>query len=121
MTHLLFSYGTLRYPAVQEATFGRRMPMRDAVLPGYVLDTVVIGDARVVELSGSAEHPFARRTGDPADVVDGVVIELTDAELAAADDYEVDDYARVSVTLAGGETAWMYVDATDLPEETAAP
>lgn len=115
MTHLLFSYGTLRLPAVQEATFGRRMPMRTAALPGYVLDTVAISDPRVVDLSGSAVHPFARATGDPADVVDGVVLELTDDELAAADEYEVDDYTRIAVRLSTGETAWLYVDAASLP------
>lgn len=111
MTHLLFSYGTLRLPAVQEATFGRRMPMRPATLTGYVLETVAITDPHVVAVSGSAEHPFARPTGDQADLVDGAVLELSDADLAAADAYEVDDYTRVAVTLASGETAWLYVDA----------
>lgn len=114
MTHLLFSYGTLRLTAVQEATFGRRMPMRSAELPGYVLDTVAITDPHVIELSGSAEHPFARATGEPTDIVDGVVLELTDDDLAAADAYEVDDYTRVAVTLSTGETAWLYVDAASL-------
>ena len=114
MTHLLFSYGTLRLPAVQEATFGRRMPVRDAVLPGYVLDTVAITDPHVIEVSGSAEHPFARPTGNPHDVVQGAVLELTDDDLAAADEYEVDDYTRIAVTLATGETAWLYVDAASV-------
>ncbi|GAB3805669.1 gamma-glutamylcyclotransferase [Humibacter antri] len=111
MNHLLFSYGTLQFASVQAATFGRPMPMRAAALSGYVLDTVAISDQHVVELSGSAEHPFARATGDPADIVEGVVLELTDDDLAAADDYEVDDYTRVAVTLSTGETAWLYVDA----------
>jgi hypothetical protein len=111
VTHLLFSYGTLQLAAVQEATFGRRMPVRRALLPGYVLDTVAITDPHVVELSGSAEHPFARATGNPSDLVEGVVLELTDDDLAAADRYEVDDYARIAVRLTSGETAWLYVDA----------
>lgn len=114
MTHLLFSYGTLQLGAVQEATFGRRMPVRPATLPGYVLDTVAIADPQVVELSGSAEHPFARATGEPSDVVEGVVLELSDDELAAADAYEVDDYTRVTVTLGTGEKAWLYMDGASL-------
>ena len=117
MKHLLFSYGTLQLAAVQEATFGRRMPVRPAMLPGYVLDTVAIADRHVVELSGSAEHPFARATADPRDLVEGVVLELTDDDLAAADRYEVDDYVRVAVRLASGETAWLYVDAAGAESE----
>jgi hypothetical protein len=36
---------------------------------------------------------------------------ITEEELAAADAYEVADYKRVSVTLASGLTAWVYVQA----------
>jgi hypothetical protein len=114
VSHLLFSYGTLQLSAVQEATFGRRMPVRPATLPGYRLGTVAIADPHVVEVSGSAEHPFAQATGDPDDVVEGVVLELTDDDLAAADRYEVDDYTRVAVVLGTGETAWLYVDGASL-------
>lgn len=119
MTHLLFSYGTLQLPAVQEATFGRRMPMRAATLPGYVLDTVAITDPHVVAVSGSAEHPFARRTGVESDVVSGSVLELDDDELASADEYEVDDYTRVAVTLGTGETAWLYVGGSSVDAANA--
>lgn len=119
MTHLLFSYGTLQLPAVQEATFGRRMPMRPATLPGYVLDTVAIADEHVVAVSGSAEHPFARHTGLETDVVHGVVLQLDDAQLQAADDYEVDDYTRVSVVIGTGEKAWLYVDGASLPGDAS--
>ncbi|WP_026939901.1 gamma-glutamylcyclotransferase family protein [Humibacter albus] len=116
MSHLLFSYGTLQLPSVQNATFGRRMPVRRAELVGYVLDSVAITDTHVLEVSGSAVHPFARRTGDTADRVPGVVLELSDDELAAADEYEVDDYTRVAVQLASGETAWLYVDAASVAD-----
>nr|WP_205864740.1 gamma-glutamylcyclotransferase family protein [Planctomonas sp. JC2975] len=111
---MLFSYGTLQLASVQEATFGKRMPMRAASLPGYVLDTVAITDPHVLAVSGSSEHPFARATGNAHDLVDGVVLELTDDDLAAADEYEVDDYTRVAVTLSTGETAWLYVDGASV-------
>ena len=114
MRHRLFSYGTLQLPAVQEATFGRRMPMSAATLPGYVLDTVAITDQHVVAISGSAEHPFARHTGESSDLVEGVVLELDDADLAAADECEVDDYTRVEVVIGTGETAWLYVDGASV-------
>jgi len=33
------------------------------------------------------------------------------ADLAAADEYEVDDYTRVAVPLRSGREAWVYVFA----------
>ncbi|MCO8275026.1 gamma-glutamylcyclotransferase [Actinoplanes sp. TRM 88003] len=106
---LLFSYGTLRDPAVQEANFGRTLPGRDDSIVGYRLDVLEIADAEVVALSGQSHHPILVATGSPADTVDGSVLELTDDELRRADDYEVDDYHRVQVPLVSGGTAWVYV------------
>jgi hypothetical protein len=34
---------------------------------------------------------------------------LSEDELTAADQYEVDDYARVEAPIASGGTAWVYV------------
>ncbi|RSM45594.1 gamma-glutamylcyclotransferase [Actinoplanes sp. ATCC 53533] len=108
VAELLFSYGTLRQPAVQQSLFGRAVPTADDVLPGFRLDVVVITDPRVVATSGSDRHPILRRGGD-GDSVDGACLELSPAELAAADEYEVDDYVRVPVTLGSGRPAWAYV------------
>ena len=36
---------------------------------------------------------------------------ISEAELAAADEYEVDDYARVLVPLRSGDQAWVYIFA----------
>jgi hypothetical protein len=36
---------------------------------------------------------------------------ITDAELKAADEYEVADYKRILVPLRSGNTAWVYVRA----------
>ena len=38
---------------------------------------------------------------------DGMVFAISEAELAAADGYEVDDYRRISVPLRSGATAWV--------------
>ena len=108
---LLFSYGTLRDPAVQSATFGRELGGHDDRILGFRLSTVEITDPHVLAVSGAAHHPVLVVTGDPADSVDGTVLELTDTELAQADSYEVDDYRRVSASLASGDTAWVYVAA----------
>jgi hypothetical protein len=108
-TEALFSYGTLRLPAVQLATFGRRLEARDDALPGFRLEMLTITDPGVIATSGLAEHPILRQSDDPADSVDGSVMFITPDELAAADVYEVDDYVRVSVELASGLRAWVYV------------
>ncbi|MBO3738043.1 gamma-glutamylcyclotransferase family protein [Actinoplanes flavus] len=106
---LLFSYGTLRDPAVQASTFGRRLDGRDDRIIGFRLDRVEITDPEVLAVSGEAFHPILVPTGEPADVVDGSALEVTDAELLQADDYEVDDYHRVEAPLASGDKAWVYV------------
>lgn len=105
----LFSYGTLRLEKVQRATFGRLLEGRPDELPGYVLEPLAITDPQVIATSGAAVHRIACRTGDPADLVSGVVFEITPAELGAADSYEVDAYGRVEVRLASGVSAFVYV------------
>lgn len=110
MTHRVFSYGTLRLPRVQRALYGREVPTVGDRLTGFRLDEVLITDPDVIEKSGSDRHPILRR-GAPADAVDGAYLELTDAELAATDDYEVDDYVRTAVRLASGREAWVYLAA----------
>lgn len=108
---LLFSYGTLRQREVQLATYGRELDGSPDALPGYHLSDVEIEDPHVVTLSGKAVHTVARATGDPADRIDGMVFELTEAELAATDKYEVDAYRRVEVRLESGRAAFAYVAA----------
>jgi hypothetical protein len=108
---LLFSYGTLQHPDVQLDTFGRLVEGEDDVLPGYTVDYAEIKDKRVADLSGIAVHPIVRVTGNPRDKVVGKVLWITADELEAADEYEVSLYARVSVTLASGRAAWVYVSS----------
>lgn len=109
-SELLFSYGTLRQREVQLATFGRALDGEFDAIAGYELDYVTIMDPHVIETSGSDRHPILK----PADAdaaVEGTVFAITEAELAAADEYEVDDYVRVAVPLRSGRTAWVYVFA----------
>lgn len=110
---LLFSYGTLRDPAVQRANFGRELAGRPDALPGYAVRMLEITDPDVLAASGETHHPIVVATGDEADQVQGVVFEVTDVDLVAADGYEVDDYHRVLVPLASGPLAWVYVSATE--------
>lgn len=105
---LLFSYGTLQQEEVQIANFGRALTGSSDVLQCYVVDEITITDERVLRESGKAIHPILRFTGIQQDEVEGTVFEITDAELAQADDYEVDDYVRVAARLKSGKEAWIY-------------
>lgn len=111
MVKLLFSYGTLRQRDVQLATFGRELDGRDDAIVGFELDHVTITDLHVIATSGSDRHPILRPTHQPGAEVQGTVFAISEAELAAADKYEVDDYARVLVPLRSGQHAWVYVFA----------
>jgi len=108
----LFSYGTLRDPQVQLATFGRLLDGEPDAVVGYRLATLTITDRAVIATSGNDRHPILRASDDPAAAVEGTVFLISEQELLAADAYEVDDYARTSVPLRSGARAWVYV----LPE-----
>ena len=111
MTELLFSYGTLREPDVQRATFGREIDGRPDAIVGYHLDYVTITDPHVIAPSGSDRHPILKPTDRADAAVEGMVFEISEADLAAADEYEVDDYRRITVPLRSGGEAWVYVFA----------
>ena len=110
-SELLFSYGTLQLPEVQRSTFGRELGGRPDAIVGYDLDYVTIADPHVVAVSGSDRHPILRRSDAQGAAVPGTVFAISAAELAAADEYEVDAYRRISVPLRSGARAWVYVFA----------
>jgi gamma-glutamylcyclotransferase (GGCT)/AIG2-like uncharacterized protein YtfP len=105
---LLFSYGTLQQREVQIANFGRELLGNKDTLQGYIIDEIRITDERVIRESGKAIHPILRFTGNIVDEVSGTVFEMTDEDLMRADDYEVDDYVRISVKLQSGKKCWIY-------------
>jgi gamma-glutamylcyclotransferase (GGCT)/AIG2-like uncharacterized protein YtfP len=105
----LFSYGTLQFEKVQLETFGRKLVGKNDSLIGYVLSEVKITDKAVIETSGTDIHPILKFTGNPSDLVEGTVFEVTLEELNQADKYEVDEYVRIKGSFASGEKAWAYV------------
>jgi gamma-glutamylcyclotransferase (GGCT)/AIG2-like uncharacterized protein YtfP len=106
---LLFSYGTLQLDEVQRRTFGRSLIGHRDELPGYELGQVKIEDAAVVAATGLTHNADVVFNGRADSRVSGTVLEVTDAELAAADLYEQDaDYVRITVGLASGKQAWVY-------------
>lgn len=104
----LFSYGTLQWPQVQIATFGRLVEGRPDALIGFRLSALAISDPGIVKTSGAAIHTIARPSGDSRDRIEGVVFAITAAELQAADRYEV-DAVRAEVTLGSGAKAFVYI------------
>lgn len=105
----LFSYGTLQQPEVQQALFGRVLDTHLDVLPGHALSWLHITNLAVIAQSGRDRHPILTPSPEPHAAVTGSVMRLTSAELEQADRYEVDDYHRVSVTLASGRQSWVYL------------
>ena len=102
---LIFSYGTLQEEHVQLATFGRLLHGRHDELPGFELSLVTI-----VHPGGTTQYANVKHNGDRDSRVRGVAFEITDAELAAADDYERRaSYTRITVTLASGRQACLWV------------
>ena len=98
---------------MQESLFGRILVGTKEELPGYKVEKLKITDQGVIEKSGTDIHPMLVRTREPADVVSGMVLELTQAELEKADEYEVDDYRRTLATIRSGTRAWIYCSAKE--------
>jgi hypothetical protein len=109
---LLFSYGTLQEERVQLSTFGRVLRGERDELPGYEPSVVRIEDPQLAVASGRTHHANVTFNGRSDSLVSGMVFEITDAELAAADEYERGAaYERIAVGLASGKQAWVYVAA----------
>lgn len=112
---LLFSYGTLQQENVQLSTFGRLLVGEKDDLIAFEQSMVRIEDPEIVERSGKTHHPIIKFNADASSRIPGTVFDITDAELASADEYEVEAYKRVVLELASGKMAWVYVDARFAP------
>jgi hypothetical protein len=108
----LFTYGTLQLEEVQLETFGRKLQGARDALVGYRLVMMKIRDEDFVAKSGTADHRNLQFTGNPSDLVDGIVFAVTTDELEQSDAYEPEGYERVQVRLASGLTAWIYLDGS---------
>lgn len=117
-SEFLFSYGTLQLEAVQRSTFGRVLTGTSDALQGFELASLKIEDAKVIAISGKAQHTMARFTGRASDVISGRVFAVTPEEIQNADKYEVAAVKRVAVVLQSGTRAWAYVDARHAPSDS---
>jgi gamma-glutamylcyclotransferase (GGCT)/AIG2-like uncharacterized protein YtfP len=94
---LLFAYGTLLLAEVQQSVIGRPLEGIADALDGYRKTLVAIGDCLYADLEP-----------EPSGTVAGRILTVTDGELARIDDYEGKEYGRRTVTLASGNTAFVY-------------
>jgi len=113
---LVFAYGSLQQERVQLSTFGRRLDGQRDALVGFEPSRVKIEDPQIAAATGDTQYGNVTFNGRSDSRVSGTALELTDAELAAADRYErTANYVRIGVTLASGKQAWVYVDARSAP------
>ncbi|HZF15016.1 MAG TPA: gamma-glutamylcyclotransferase family protein [Steroidobacteraceae bacterium] len=111
---LLFSYGDLQREPVQRSTFGRRLEGESDELVGFELSSVPIDDPEAAARLGKTHHVNARINGNDKSRVPGMVFEVTQAELASADEFErVFAYERVATVLASGREAWVYINESE--------
>ncbi len=106
----LFSYGTLQQEEVQLSTFGRKLGGEKDLITGYEPSLLRITDTALATRLGKSHHDNISATGDDWSNVQGTVFDVTEAELAMADTFEAQfGYQRVTVTLASGNDAWVYL------------
>jgi gamma-glutamylcyclotransferase (GGCT)/AIG2-like uncharacterized protein YtfP len=108
---LLFSYGTLQQESVQMSTFGRLLKGYPDELTGFEQSLLLIEDPLFVAATGKTHHTIVKFNGKDDSHVSGTVFEVSESELANADQYEPAGYKRISATLASGKQAWVYADA----------
>lgn len=106
---LLFSYGTLQLEKVQIQSFGRLLKGEVDVLEGYKIEQLLIKDQDVLAKSQKEFHPIAIQSDQKSDKIEGMIFEISEEELARADEYEVDDYQRIECNFKSGKRAWVYV------------
>lgn len=82
--------------------------MKDKLID-YKIEKLQITDATVLAKSELEFHPIAVKSKHKTDIIEGLLYEITDIELATTDFYEVSDYHRILETFKSGKKAWMYV------------
>jgi hypothetical protein len=93
------------------STFGRLLQGQPDELIGFEQSLLRIEDPQFVVTSGKTHHSIVTFNGRNDSRVSGTVFELSESELAHADQYEPAGYKRISAMLASGKQAWVYAEA----------
>jgi len=109
---LVFSYGSLQQEAVQLAVYGRTLRGEPDALVDWACSLIEVPKGHKAASTGVTHYANVTFARDCGSRVAGTALELTDAELAASDEYEREaEYVRVMATLASGRRAWLYVSS----------
>ena len=98
MEELLFVYGTLQEPKVQQKIVGRFLDSDPDVLQNHTTQEVTI--------SGKT-YPILIETQNKE--IRGVVLHVLNSDFTALDKYETSAYKRVKIKLKSGTVAWVYM------------
>jgi gamma-glutamylcyclotransferase (GGCT)/AIG2-like uncharacterized protein YtfP len=97
MAELLFVYGTLKDPTVQQKTVGRKLVGEPDILENHTTQQIIQdGNIYLILVESEGEN------------VSGLVLEISSADFPALDEYEGDEYKRVKVQLRSGKSVWAY-------------
>jgi gamma-glutamylcyclotransferase (GGCT)/AIG2-like uncharacterized protein YtfP len=96
--------------------FGRLLQGQEDELIGFEQARFAIEDRQVVAATGKTHHAIVKFNGRNDSRVRGTVFEVSDRELAQADQYEPAGYKRMAAMLASGKQAWVYADARFSPQ-----
>ena len=102
-TQLLFSYGTLQEPEIQEKVLNRRLKGTKATLLGY----------KKYEKRMMNKYPIIVRSDDAGAMVSGILYKVSNYELYKIDLYESLAYTRIQATLKSSVKAWVYIPDVD--------
>jgi hypothetical protein len=101
--------------------FGRLLQGQADELIGFEQARFAIEDPQVVAATGKTHHAIVKFNGRKDSRVRGTVFEVSELELARADQYEPAGYKRVAAMLASGKQAWVYADARFQPQPGTHP
>jgi gamma-glutamylcyclotransferase (GGCT)/AIG2-like uncharacterized protein YtfP len=102
----IFSYGTLRSKEIQMKVFNKILTGTPDQIIGYK-----IKDLQIEEEFGMEDYFVATPSENPSDTIDGIVFNVTSADLTKADLFESNAYKRTQITLKSGITAWIYLES----------
>jgi gamma-glutamylcyclotransferase (GGCT)/AIG2-like uncharacterized protein YtfP len=95
----LFSYGSLQDEAVQLRIFKRRLKGKKANLKEY----------RLIENEYLGKFPIIHTSPKQDDIVNGIIFEVSEADLQNCDHYETNYYKRIRVSIKTHPSVWVYV------------
>ena len=92
--------------------------MAAIALVGWMRTLIEVPHWHKAAAQGTTHYANLERSQALSELVEGTVLEVSDAELAASDGYENDaGYQRLMITLASGRSAWVYVSAQGIPSK----